>query len=255
MSEIAPYSLLAEGYDEVMAHVDYVHWARYLRRLQRRHAPEARTVIELGCGTGRLAETFQPFGPPPHGFDYRAFDGSEAMLDVARRRVEAAEVPVRFARADFRDPLPGPPADLALLVYDGLNYLLQPEDVAALFARVAEALVPGGVFLFDLSTPANSLGNPDGFDDAGETEAFRYVRESRYDSEARLHTTTFRIETESGIHTEAHVQRAYALDEIHALLDASPLAFETAYHNFTDELATDETERVHWAARKPYAED
>ena len=80
--EAAPYTLLAEGYDAVMAYVDYAAWAEYVHFLLERHHPRTRDVLELGCGTGSLALALQPLG----GYRYRATDASEAMLAVARRK-------------------------------------------------------------------------------------------------------------------------------------------------------------------------
>lgn len=247
-----PYTALAAGYDAVMAHVDYPAWAAYLQSLLREHAPEAASVIELGCGTGALAVSLQPYGPPPEGYTYHAFDGSEAMLEVARATARQAGRPITFDQADFREPVPAPPADALVLVYDGLNYLLEPDDVALLFQNVHDALVPGGVAVIDQSTPANSLAHPDGFDDAGETDTFRYLRTSRYDAESRLHTTEFTFTYPSGARTvETHVQRAYGLDEVRALIEASPLVEVAAYDGFEQEAADEESERVHWVLRRP----
>ena len=248
----APYTALAAGYDAVMAHVDYPMWAAYVQRLVRAHHPDVASVIELGCGTGAFAVAFQPFGPPPTGYAYRAYDGSEAMLAVARETARRAGRPIVFARSDFREPVPGPPADLVVLLYDGLNYLLDLDDVAGLLGHVREALVPGGLAVLDQSTPANSLANADGFDDAGEAEAFSYLRTSRYDAATRLHTTTFRLTHADGRQSvETHVQRAYAMDEVRPLVEAAGLVVEAAYDGFETDPAGPGAERVHWALRRP----
>ena len=245
MTDVPAYSRLAAGYDAVMAHVDYLEWAEHVRTLLRRHAPRARRVVELGCGTGAFARALQPLG----GFDYRAFDGSEAMVRVARERSEAAAV--AFGVLDFGDPIPDPPADAVLLLYDGLNYLLDEAEIATLFARVSDALAPGGVFIVDQSTPANSLNHADGFDDAGETDAFEYVRSSAYDPDRRLHTTTFRLRDAAGETTETHLQRAYEMGEVERLFEASALDVAAAYAEFTLDPADASTERIHWVARAP----
>ena len=245
-----PYSALAAGYDAVMAHVDYPMWAGYVRSLLRIHHDRAQSLIELGCGTGALAVVLQPYGPGD-GYRYRAFDGSEAMLAVARETARRAGREVSFAQADFLDPVPPPPADAVVLVYDGLNYLLTLDEVGALLSHVRDALVPGGVAILDQSTPANSVNHADGFDDAGETDAFAYVRSSAYDPDRRLHTTTFRLRGADGEATETHVQRAYELAEVERLFAASPLDVVAAYDEFGFEPADASTERIHWVARRP----
>ena len=245
---VPPYSLLAAGYDAVMEHVDYAAWAAYVQRVVARHRPGAASVIELGCGTGALAEGLQPLGPGD-GYAYRAFDGSPAMVAAAREHTVAS--PVAFGVLDFREAVPGPPADVVLLLYDGLNYLLDPADVAVLLGRIAGALAPGGIAIVDQSTPANSLNHADAFDDAGETAAFAYARTSRFDAATALHTTTFVLTPPGGpAQTETHVQRAYTLGEVRALVEASGLAEIAAYAGFTLRRAGPETERVHWVLEK-----
>lgn len=246
--EAAPYTLLAEGYDAVMAHVDYPAWAAYVHALLVRHHPGTRDVLELGCGTGSLALALQPLGRDG-GYAYRATDASEPMLRLARRKAHAAGVPVRFARADFRTLSPLGPADAVVLLYDGLNYLLEERDVARLFEGVARVLRPGGVFVVDQSTPANSLNHPDGFDDAGDAGAFTYLRTSRYDSATRLHTTRFRLDRRGAVGEETHVQRAYARGEVEPLARAAGFAVEAAYDGFSDDPADAATERIHWVLR------
>ena len=252
MTETPPYTALAAGYDGVMAHVDYAAWAAYVQGLLREHAPDTTSVIELGCGTGALAVALQPYGPPPMGYTYRGYDASAAMLTVARQTAQAAGRTIAFARGDFRDPVPGPPADAVVLVYDGLNYLLNLADVERLLGHVHDALVPGGVAILDQSTPANSLNHADGFDDAGHTDAFRYMRSSRFDPATHLHTTTFTLTDDAGRQTtETHVQRAYALADMRRLLARSPLVEVGAYDGFERSPADETTERVHWVLRRP----
>jgi SAM-dependent methyltransferase len=246
-----PYSALAAGYDLVMAHVDYDQWAAYLFELLRRHGSGVETVVELGGGTGSLARRLQPLGD----YRYVLTDGSAAMLSRARNKLGPSS-PIRCVQADFtavslEDLGLAAPVDAVLLVYDGLNYLLEEPDVAALFRSVHGLLRPGGVAIVDQSTPANSEERNDDFVDEGGREDFSYVRESTYDPDTRRHETVFTLTVDGKHRTERHVQRAYAQDEIRSMIADAPLTVEAAYDEFTTEPAHDESYRVHWVLRRP----
>jgi SAM-dependent methyltransferase len=248
----APYSALAAGYDFVMAHVDYDAWAAYLFELLRRHGTDVETVVELGGGTGTLARRLQALGE----YRYVLTDGSAAMLDRAREKLRGEDASIRCVQADFTTVTPADlelerPADAVVLVYDGLNYLLDEADVAALFRCVHGLLRPGGVAVVDQSTPANSQAHHDGFVDEGATDGFAYVRQNRYDPNTRRHETVFELTVDGDSHTERHVQRAYSRHEVRALLEAAPLAVEAAYDGLSTEPARDDSYRVHWVLRRP----
>ena len=242
-----PYTALAAGYDTVMQHVDYEAWAEYAHhRLQENH-PDPQDVLELGCGTGSLAVALQPMG----GYQYIATDRSAEMIDHARRKAAQAAVPISFDVADFTDFQVDETVDVIVLLYDGLNYLLKKEQVAAMLRCAYTALRPGGVFLFDQSTPANSINNGAFFEDRGRTRSFSYLRQSQYDPEVRLHTTTFTLTAGRERLQEKHVQRAYDLDEIRTLVEASGFIEMAAYDDFSTIPATEEAERIHWIVQRP----
>lgn len=251
-SPVTPYDALAAGYDVVMAHVDYGEWAEYVLDLFEEHEAWPQSVLELGCGTGSLALEMQERGPHG-GFRYLATDRSPAMIRVARAKAKLqgrAAGRLRFDVADFTDFEFDESFDAALLLYDGLNYLLEDEEVAVMLAHVHDVLAPGGVFVLDQSTPTNSVNNAEYFGDEGEAEAFSYVRRSEYDPVTRLHTTEFDMTVEGETYTEQHVQRAYTLAEIEALVAASPLEAVAAYDGFTTDPATEASERIHWVLRR-----
>lgn len=241
-----PYTRLAPVYDAVMEHVDYAHWARYAHQCLQRHA-DPTSILELGAGTGALALELQPLGD----YDYLATDGAAAMVDIAREKVAAHDVPARCAVMDFTAIDVDEPFDAVVLLYDGLNYLREPEALQALFGGVHDALRPGGIFLFDQSTPVNSINNAELFHDEGEAGGITYVRHSTYDAATRQHRTTFDLTVDGRTYRERHVQRAYTREEILGHLATSPLEEVAAYDGFSTDSATDASERIHWVARRP----
>lgn len=241
-----PYTALSAGYDLVMAHVDYEAWADYAGHVIDRHHDNPAQIVELGCGTGSLAIELVSLG-----FEgVVATDRSRAMLDVASRKAKRAGVNIEFAQMDFTDFHLDEPADVLLLLYDGLNYLLEPADILGLFRSARASLADDGIFIFDQSTPSNSLRNEKFFEDRGEEGDFRYERSSRYDAESRLHTTTLDLFVAGERFREEHVQRAYDIDEIRGLLQEADLAVIAAYDGFSLDEAGEHSERVHWVVRK-----
>jgi SAM-dependent methyltransferase len=130
-----------------------------------------RRALDLACGTGAAALALAAAGAAVVGVDR-----SPAMLAIAREKAEAQGFPVRFVQADLRqlsvalrgvapaarpDALAalslqpsalGGPFDLAVCLYDSLNYLTGDDDLAAALAGVAPLLRPGGRLVFDLNT-------------------------------------------------------------------------------------------------------
>lgn len=246
-TDTAPYTALAAGYDLVMAHVDYDLWAEHIHELIQRHHPDPRWLLELGCGTGSFALKLQPHG----AYHYTGTDGSSEMIRVACRKAELDGATISFSVADFTNFQVETPVDVVVLLYDGLNYLLEKKGIRAMLRCAYAALRPGGIFLFDQSTPANSLNNEDHFEDQGGEQNFDYTRYSRYDAETRLHTTTFDLRVAGRRFREEHVQRAYTMHEIRALIQETDFEEAAAYDNFLVQPATKESERIHWILRRP----
>lgn len=244
--DMDPYSALAVGYDLVMQHVEYDVWAAYLHQLLEQHGSNIDTVLELGCGTGSLALQLQPLG----NYEYIGTDRSPQMIRVARIKAEKAGLDLRFEQLDFATFDVSRPVDAVILVYDGLNYLLEREAVRSMMASVRSALRPGGIFCFDQSTPNNSLRHGRDFEDAGEADGFAFVRHSRYDATTRLHTTTFDITIDGRRYHEEHVQRAYTIEEIEQVVGEVGLQHVAAHDNFSFDPATSDSERIHWVVRR-----
>ncbi len=239
-----PYTALASVYDLVMEHVDYEHWASYIRGIIKRHHPGARDVLELACGTGSLAVALQD-----GRFDYLATDASPQMIRVAREKAALTGAQVSFEVADFRSLRTHDRADVVLLLYDSINYLVESDEVMLLLKNIRRATRPGGLFVFDQSTPANSLNNASFFEDHGGDDVATYIRRSRYDEKSGLHHTTFDITIENEKYHEHHVQRSYEMEEIAECISHSGFAVVEALEDFKQKRATPLSERIQWVLR------
>jgi len=245
-----PYSALAEIYDRVMSHVDHAEWAAYLAYLIGAHAPDKPSVLELGCGTGSLTLNLVPRLEGT----YRASDSSPEMLSVARDKLSGLP-DVGLELLDFRALDHANRYDVVLLAYDGINYARNTEELRQILAGVVEVVRPGGLFMFDQSTPPNSINNLSYFDDEFVGDGISYSRTSSYDEQTRIHVTRFSIEKGESVMIERHEQRAFTRMEL--LESAHSAHFEVVkmLTAFESEPANDETERIQWILRSPSSTD
>jgi SAM-dependent methyltransferase len=105
----------------------------------------ARTVLDVGCGTGSLACLLAA-----HGLDVTAVDPASASLDVARRKPGAGRV-----RWLHGDATAGPVwhADLATMTGNVAQVFLTDEEWSRTLGAVHRALRPGGRLVFESRVP------------------------------------------------------------------------------------------------------
>jgi len=138
-----PYSSLADVYDEIMQDVPYDAWCVFVLDQLERRGWSGQRLLDLGCGTGRAAEPYRG-----HGFEVVGVDPAAAMVRAATRRDPAG----RYLLGDARDLALAERFDLVISVFDALNNLTEPGDFERACVRVAEHLVAGGAFVFDVNT-------------------------------------------------------------------------------------------------------
>ncbi|MEF2279337.1 class I SAM-dependent methyltransferase [Deinococcus sp. YIM 134068] len=144
MQSQPPFTALAAVYDAIMADVEYDHWADFVLTYARDGGLEARSALDLACGTGGLTRELLAAGLRVHGLD-----GSAEMLRVARGRLGPG---VALSVGDLRTFDLGETFDLVTCVFDSLNNLLTPADLGAALARARAHLHPGGLLACDLNT-------------------------------------------------------------------------------------------------------
>ncbi len=111
-----------------------------------RHAADARSVLDLGCGTGRLAAKLAD------GREVVGVDPAAAMLEIARHRPGGAQV--TWVQSTAQSVRLGRPFDLVLLTGHAFQVFLTHEDRRAVLATIAAHLARSGRFIFDTRNPA-----------------------------------------------------------------------------------------------------
>ena len=103
-----------------------------------------RRVFELGCGAAPYLTEWHR-----RGYDYCGLDLSPDMLDYARAKAASAGIGARFVLGDMRQLDRGlGPFDLAYVLLGSL-YVRSNAEFLDHLDRLADLLVPGGLYLLD----------------------------------------------------------------------------------------------------------
>jgi SAM-dependent methyltransferase len=142
------FGAYARYYDLLYRDKDYAAEAQYVHRLIQSHALGARSILELGCGTGAHAVLLAGEGYRIHGVDL-----STEMLELAEARLAEMSPEqasrVEFSQGDIRTVRLNSKFDAVISLFDVISYQTTNEDLKATFATVKAHLKPGGVFIFD----------------------------------------------------------------------------------------------------------
>ena len=207
---------LAELYDELDGERDDL--AAYLDIVEELGA---RSVLDIGCGTGSLACALAPTGVEVVGLDPAA-----ASLAVARRKPGAARV--RWIEGDAT-ALPPLTVDLVTMTGNVAQDVLTDDEWASTLDAARRSLRPGGALVFEIREPARQawvawtpeatrtrLGDAEAWCEVTEVSlpfvSFRWT--FRFDADDRVVTSdsTLRFRSENEIRTSLHRAGFHAVE-------------------------------------------
>jgi SAM-dependent methyltransferase len=154
--------------------MDFAADAAAVHGLVQRTNRGARTLLDVGCGTGlHLAQLRQ-------WYDVAGVDRSSSMLAVARSRLGRD---VLLQPADMRDFDLERQFDVVTCLFSSIGYLTNDDDLRHAFQRFADHLTPGGVLVVDGWVRPDAWRDgyappPEQADD-GATTVVRLVRSKR----------------------------------------------------------------------------
>jgi 2-polyprenyl-3-methyl-5-hydroxy-6-metoxy-1,4-benzoquinol methylase len=128
-------SEMVAGYDDMMS---ISPLAGYDVEFCKTHFTTPGKVIDLGCGTGRLAKHFST-----NGFSYTGVDLSEEMLAVAQQQ------PGTYLQRNLVDdsPVPGAPYDYAACLFSTLGMVRGVTERRQVLRNIHALLRPGGLLV------------------------------------------------------------------------------------------------------------
>lgn len=252
------YTSFSKVYDLFMDNVPYEEWSNFLISLLKENQIEDGILLDLGCGTGKMARLLAKAG-----YDMIGVDNSMEMLDIAREaeqeEQEASRSDILYLLQDMQEfELYG----TVRAVYSGcdsLNYILEEEELLQVFRLVNNYLDPKGLFVFDMNTSfkyEELLGENTIAENRKESS---FIWDNYYDEESQVNEYDLTLfiadnpEAEMPLFqrfSETHFQKCYSLDTVKELLQQAGLEFVAAYDAYTKNPLDCESERMMIIARE-----
>lgn len=252
-------TLYAASYNLLYADKDYTGEAVFIDKILRRHCPQAKTLLDLGSGTGRHALELMKLG-----YDVTGVEMSSEMLTMAGQALcqavpkDGQSLP-KVQKGDIRDVRLGRQFDVVTSLFHVVGYQRTNEDLMAALATAYEHLPSGGVFLFDFwYGPAVLSEKPEvrikRLDD-GVTSLVRIAEPvTRYnDNIVEVHYDLFVRNKADGVQEEfkeKHEMRYLFIPEIHFLAQAGGWAVLESGEWMTAAIPSEKTWGVYTVLKK-----
>lgn len=257
-------------FDAWAAYYDYLHPGLpgeaefYIGHAVKRGAP----VLEVGCGTGRIAIPMALCGLKVTGMD-----DSREMLSLCREKARCLGVSnkaLELVEADMRDFDLGRQFPLILMAYHTFMHCMEPQEQLACLRAVYRHLTPGGELFLNVwaATPALLAEVDTKFDIKNEQYVatcpvpeddlalVHYVTVWRDDFRQLLHER-HRIQVEDSLGTlldEEHLSMSrawFTLREMQHLLGAAGFEVEAVLGDFDGSLVGPGHSEMIWHVRRP----
>lgn len=242
------YAQFASVYDELMLDIPYPAYVDLVDTAL--HGLSGKKILDVACGTGILSVLLAD-----RGADVTGIDLSEEMLAVARSRANNRFPSMKFLHQAMQQMnVPGQ-YDAAVIPIDSLNYLEDEHDVGQTFKKIHDALVPGGLFIFDVhstfKTDVLFMESPFTYD----SSTISYIWETEEGEEPHsVHSElAFFVREEDGKYArfdEVHYQRTYPVMKYVELLEQAGFSIERVFADWSDEAPDEESERIFFQVRK-----
>lgn len=250
------YEVFAHVYDDIMDDSLYDKWLEFTKR---HLLPDNQRILELACGTGKLAVKLAE-----EGYNVTALDLSEEMLVIANNRMIESINQNELSEDNEIEFIQGNMLSLssinrtyqAITCYsDSLCYMKNEMEVQKVFDEVYSSLEENGTFIFDVHSDYKVEKVFDGFEFHNETDDYAFLWNS-YPDDAPMsvvHELSFYIKNQNGLferYLEDHHERTYKLSHYLTMLEQAGFVQVEVFADFTDEYPVENSERLFFVARK-----
>jgi SAM-dependent methyltransferase len=148
------FNTYSKYYDLLYKDKDYQSEAGYVADIIKAECPDAKNIIELGCGTGNHAAKLCKYGYRLTGLEI-----SKEMVTLAKEKNIEGFNPLV---ADITDFTIEEKYDVAISLFHVISYISSNTDLISCFKKVNEHLNSKGIFIFDVwYSPAVYIQNPE----------------------------------------------------------------------------------------------
>lgn len=158
MFNYKPFTKAASLYDAIYTKKQYAYEARVVDKLIQSYNIRGKTLLDIGCGTGKHCVEFARLGYTPTGIDC-----SLPMLAVAKQNMKKTHSFFDLVHADIINYKSRKKFAVAVSLFHVLSYQVTNASVIKFFQTVRRCIKPSGLFIFDcwygpgvfLHTPTN----------------------------------------------------------------------------------------------------
>ncbi|MCU0822748.1 MAG: class I SAM-dependent methyltransferase [Spirochaetes bacterium] len=206
-----PYTAFSSVYDNLLKHVDYEYWYKYIKTIMHQYVKNPELILELGCGTGRFGAKFSRDNFLTYGMDM-----SLDMLQVAKAR---AFKKYHIFCGDMTGFYLSKKFDFIFSVHDTMNYHLTYNDIKKVLRCVKKIMHPDSVFMFDITTEHNIKTNFDKKSSLYSVRGTDVEWSNTYDRKKKHIYSVLKFRKNGReVASETHIQRIYSADEIKGIL-------------------------------------
>lgn len=215
------YSEFAKVYDLAMRHVPFFKWAYFIDvHLKKNDVYESDLILDLGCGTGKLSAIL--------GKSYRKILGLDVSFQMLAQSLKKKRTNGNIQGTMTCLPIKSNQFKAIICTHDTINYAEDIDEVLLIFEECSRVLQRGGIFIFDLATKENVLGN---FADEVIEEQYgdlHLLWQNYYDHSIGKLKSTITFTSGSGESiVEEHLQQIFHLTDLLPALEKS--GFELLY--------------------------
>jgi SAM-dependent methyltransferase len=136
--------LYSQYYDLLYQDKDYSAEADYIDSLIKDHSQHVKTILDLGCGTGKHDVLLCDKGYTVHGVDI-----SKEMLEVAESRRKDKKDRLTFSQSDITQLHLNQKFDTVVSLFHVMSYQNTNAALDKVFTNVRDHLNEDGLFIFD----------------------------------------------------------------------------------------------------------